>query len=134
MPLPITCPVCGKAGRAPDAAAGRRVRCPHCATPFSVAPLDHLEEVHETTPGTDIIPAHEVRLIPCLGCGGSLNIQLSCRYCTGLFCSEACLDRHFRMTGHGGMESRGQARDDGGPAFECPFCHAQEPPRQDSQI
>jgi hypothetical protein len=36
MPLTLTCPDCGTMLRAPDNAAGRRVRCPKCAGEFDV--------------------------------------------------------------------------------------------------
>jgi hypothetical protein len=32
MPIEIACPGCGKQLKAPDAAAGKRVKCPQCAT------------------------------------------------------------------------------------------------------
>src|SRR5262245_12569458 len=36
MPIPVSCPSCGTGLKAPDTAAGRRVKCPKCATPFAV--------------------------------------------------------------------------------------------------
>jgi hypothetical protein len=36
MPIAITCPACKHSGRVPDAAVGRKIKCPKCATPFLV--------------------------------------------------------------------------------------------------
>jgi hypothetical protein len=36
MPIAITCPSCKHSGRVPDAALGRKIKCPKCATPFLV--------------------------------------------------------------------------------------------------
>jgi hypothetical protein len=36
MPIPVSCPSCGTGLKAPDSAAGRKVKCPKCATPFAV--------------------------------------------------------------------------------------------------
>jgi predicted Zn finger-like uncharacterized protein len=36
MPIPVNCPNCGTALKAPDSAAGRTVKCPRCSTPFAV--------------------------------------------------------------------------------------------------
>ncbi len=36
MPIPVTCPNCGTRLNAPDAAAGKKVKCPRCAAPFPV--------------------------------------------------------------------------------------------------
>jgi len=30
MSIPVTCPDCGKASKAPDSAAGKHTRCPKC--------------------------------------------------------------------------------------------------------
>src|SRR5947209_5943634 len=37
MPITVTCPTCQSTLRAPDQAAGRKVKCPKCATAFEVA-------------------------------------------------------------------------------------------------
>jgi hypothetical protein len=36
MPIPVNCPSCGTGLKAPDSAAGKKVKCPKCATPFPV--------------------------------------------------------------------------------------------------
>jgi len=36
MPIPVNCPNCGMAPKAPGSAAGRMVKCPKCATAFAV--------------------------------------------------------------------------------------------------
>lgn len=36
MPIAITCPACKHSGRVPDAALGRKMKCPKCATPFLI--------------------------------------------------------------------------------------------------
>jgi hypothetical protein len=36
MPITVSCPSCNTTLKAPDAAAGRKVKCPKCATPFDV--------------------------------------------------------------------------------------------------
>lgn len=38
MPIPVTCPSCGVKAKAPDAAAGRAVKCPKCGAVISVSP------------------------------------------------------------------------------------------------
>ena len=53
MPLTIECPSCKWKGRAPDAALGKKVRCPSCKSEFtaeappSAPPLDDMEVVDE---------------------------------------------------------------------------------------
>lgn len=42
MPIPVTCPHCGKTGRAPDHASGGTVRCTRCKSTF-LAPVKLLE-------------------------------------------------------------------------------------------
>jgi predicted Zn finger-like uncharacterized protein len=37
MPITVTCPSCHTSLKAPDEAAGRKVKCPKCATPFAVS-------------------------------------------------------------------------------------------------
>ena len=36
MPIPVTCGSCGTKLKAPDSAAGRKVKCPKCSTPVAV--------------------------------------------------------------------------------------------------
>ena len=36
MPIPVECPNCGKVVRAPDSAAGKRGKCPQCATVIDI--------------------------------------------------------------------------------------------------
>ncbi|MCC6419306.1 MAG: pre-peptidase C-terminal domain-containing protein [Gemmataceae bacterium] len=36
MPIPVSCPSCGSELRAPDTAAGRKVKCPKCTAPFTI--------------------------------------------------------------------------------------------------
>lgn len=46
MPIPITCPSCGKTLRAPDSAAGKQARCPACSAQIMVPePVHEAEEV-----------------------------------------------------------------------------------------
>ena len=49
MPIPIVCPGCGVQLKAPDAAAGKRVKCPKCANPIPVPALEAED------PGFDIV-------------------------------------------------------------------------------
>lgn len=37
MPIPVNCPGCGVNLKVPDTAAGQKVKCPKCQTPFDVA-------------------------------------------------------------------------------------------------
>src|ERR1043165_4762024 len=52
MPISIRCPECGRKLSAPDGAAGKRARCPHCKTivtlPSAAAPPP--EEVLDAEP------------------------------------------------------------------------------------
>jgi predicted RNA-binding Zn-ribbon protein involved in translation (DUF1610 family) len=46
VPIPVTCPSCGKKLQAPDAAAGKQARCPSCASLMTVPePVHEAEEV-----------------------------------------------------------------------------------------
>jgi hypothetical protein len=59
MPIAITCPSCKHSGRVPDAALGRRLKCPKCATPFLVeadgaAPLKPVPSPSVGVPATEI--------------------------------------------------------------------------------
>ncbi|MHC4664277.1 MAG: zinc ribbon domain-containing protein [Planctomycetota bacterium] len=36
MPIPVTCPECGKQVNAPDKFAGKRVKCPDCKNPMQI--------------------------------------------------------------------------------------------------
>lgn len=38
MPIRVTCPSCGRSGRVPDHAAGRRIQCPACSYRYELAP------------------------------------------------------------------------------------------------
>ncbi len=49
MPIVVACP-CGTKLRAPDAAAGKRVKCPKCGTPLSVPAAADFEEVEDAPP------------------------------------------------------------------------------------
>ncbi len=53
MPIKIVCPKCGKAGRAPDDHAGRRVKCPVCQTVIAVPASQLLPDGIPLVPSDD---------------------------------------------------------------------------------
>jgi hypothetical protein len=50
MPIPTTCPTCGKGCAVADAQAGKRVVCPHCRKPFDVPAASPAEGQVQSAP------------------------------------------------------------------------------------
>ena len=80
MPIACTCAKCGRNFRAPDAAAGKRVKCPGCAAPVEVAAAPEDEDDGGTYLAADDSQKcpkcrHELPkdAVLCVNCG--LNLQ-----------------------------------------------------------
>jgi len=73
MPIPFSCPSCGKGLHAPDDKAGRKTKCPKCGTPV-VVPTPLRESPERTS--VEVPPEPVKQLTPppviCRSCGGAI--------------------------------------------------------------
>src|SRR6059058_5861392 len=56
MAISIKCPECGRKLNAPDSAAGRRARCPHCKAIVTLPAAGTVDDVLEAEPVTGGLP------------------------------------------------------------------------------
>ncbi len=99
MPIAIVCPSCGSKIKAPDNAAGRRAKCPKCASPVDVPaqpPLWKEPALPLSSPAAQI----DVEPLP----PARLPAQLLCGHCDGAI----GIDQRFA-----------------GQVVLCPHCHNQ---------
>jgi hypothetical protein len=91
MTIQFDCPTCGKKLRAPEAAAGKKGKCPGCQNTFQVPePVYEAEEagppvveIDESPPEID--EAQDDRR-PCPMCGEMIKTNaVKCRYCGEIF-------------------------------------------------
>jgi hypothetical protein len=93
MKLAVNCPGCGRAILLEEHEAGSTIECAVCDQRFVAGAPPKL-----TAPPVRSAPPSEGQR--CLGCGGKLHHSLSCPRCIGQFCSEVCLNRHYKATQH----------------------------------
>jgi hypothetical protein len=108
MPV-VSCPFCFAEFRLPSAKPGQTAQCSGCGNAWI---LDHVALGQETTAtGPDAFAFDQPEpssnrsrsrsdVSHCLGCGRQLRNQVRCGQCKHVFCSEVCIRRHFKMTGH----------------------------------
>jgi hypothetical protein len=114
--------------------------CPHCGDTFyppppPVEPEPPVLELDDAAP-----PAQPD--LHCAGCGRAIRgaarrVLQTCRRCSGDFCSETCLDRHRKLTGHGRRRSRSSARRPRpllAPPNRCPECDSDVPPFRETRM
>ena len=58
MPIPASCPCCGKTGTVPEAYAGKIVRCKQCSTNFTVRGPAQMQAA--PVPGADAGPLEDM--------------------------------------------------------------------------
>jgi uncharacterized RDD family membrane protein YckC/predicted RNA-binding Zn-ribbon protein involved in translation (DUF1610 family) len=101
MPISVTCQSCNKVLKVPDAAIGKKGRCPQCGTVIEIsappvaAPLpqvfdaEQVEDTADPSPGMMIntgVNTGEGRRKPCPKCGEMiLETARKCRYCNEFF-------------------------------------------------
>ncbi len=123
----LTCPRCKSAFSVPETTGDFKTACPKCkatiaikgksAAPLAIkvddpvspeAPVTH--PVARFTPPTaqPMVPipppepiVHQLQEVACQGCNRPIGTLMECSDCRAAFCSEACLERHFRLTRHG---------------------------------
>lgn len=124
MPISITCPSCGKKLSAPESAAGKRAKCPKCATivmvpnpqepivdePVAENPLDPDFDdlgLPAANPYASPPPVDEPERRPCPACGEMIVASAAkCR-----FCGEVFDPTLTRVVGSGKRELCTEARD-----------------------
>ncbi len=71
----------------------------HEERPQPADPPSAPQEADQLSPGEQLSRVEQVTS-HCLGCGKKLRNVISCPRCPGTFCSEVCVRRHFKATGH----------------------------------
>jgi general secretion pathway protein G len=71
MPIPVTCPRCGRRAKAPDATAGAKVACPHCHAAIPVG-LPEAEPEPEAAAAAKGRPSSSTLAIAVILCGVAL--------------------------------------------------------------
>jgi hypothetical protein len=84
------CPSCGAVFDISDRLAGRTFACDACGK--QLAPPRLLP-----SPGA---PRHNPAPDPCKSCGRFVRDRVPCPGCKDVFCSEACVSCHVKITGH----------------------------------
>jgi hypothetical protein len=74
MPVVVTCPACQRKARVPDAAVGKRVKCPDCGTSFPAVAADAAQPTREPNdvpevPALPETPEDEARRVTRIGVG-----------------------------------------------------------------
>lgn len=99
MPIPITCPSCNGKFNAPDAAAGKKGKCPSCGGIIPIPLAAPVEDVYEAedfgyrpfddddfNPPTPSEPPETDDRKPCPKCGERIAREaLRCRWCGEVF-------------------------------------------------
>jgi hypothetical protein len=87
----LRCPTCSKRFQIPENYRSATVGCPECDETVSIRPSAM------TTPP----PSHpSAASTHCRSCGKLARRRLLCPACDELMCSELCLNRHLKLTGH----------------------------------
>lgn len=109
-----SCPGCGRRVPLADDDWGGVIECRECNTAFVPGTGEVIQRAtpiqapypvargQAFTPATPEVPA----ATHCLGCGRPLHGRVPCFDCDADFCSEVCLCRHQRRTGHGRAAGR----------------------------
>ena len=85
MPISVACPVCAARIKAPDLAAGRRVKCPKCGEPLAVPSAtgptpDWVPDSPPEAASAENVQQPETKKCPF--CGGEvMAIARKCRHC-----------------------------------------------------
>jgi DNA-directed RNA polymerase subunit RPC12/RpoP len=74
MPVEAACPSCDGKFRLPDAAAGKKIRCPKCKAPMEVPPLAAVPEPEPAKPDP-----------PVPSTTPAATVEASCSHCAGKF-------------------------------------------------
>jgi hypothetical protein len=115
MSFTIQCPQCGLCLTVHEASSGHLTRCPRCQGEMTIpappppqppTPLPSRANPFETESTRKREP---VRQSHCLGCGKRLNNAVQCPDCDAIFCSEVCVNRHIKLTGHSERHQRTKA-------------------------
>src|SRR5262249_10628170 len=104
--LVVSCPFCFIDLRLDAASPGETVRCPQCANAWVLDALALQSRDPEAADGPAPFafavtePPPPPAATHCLGCGRQMRNRLRCGRCGSTFCSEMCVRRHAKMTGH----------------------------------
>jgi hypothetical protein len=136
------CPHCQRAVNLGSGTYCALTLCPHCGDTFYPPPPPVEPEPPVLEPADPSVPAPAGP--HCAGCGRPVRgagrrVLQTCRRCDADFCSESCLDRHHKLTGHGRRRSRGRSsarrpRPLFGPPDRCPECDSDRLPVRETRM